>query len=124
MLNLIYLFAITGGGHRDHRWQRLQGDVAMLASSRCVCEVGEVPEDVKSKIMSMEPKDIPLQQRRCLYNQMGRRLRHDDMPKGLLEQYAGCLGNDKKRFSMLRHFICDKQMRLRLQLDRTIYVHT
>lgn len=75
-------------------------------------EVGELPDDVKAKIMNLEPKDIPLQQRRCLYNQMGRRLKHPDMPKGLLEQYVGCLGNDKKRFSLLRHFICDKQMKL------------
>lgn len=71
-----------------------------------------MPPDVQEKVQKMETKDIPLADRRRLYNQLGRRLKNKDIPAGMLEQYLANQGNGPKRFEMLKAFICDKTMTL------------
>ena len=55
---------------------------------------------------------MPIEERRKLYNQINRRLKHQDMPAGLLEQYLACPAGSNKKFEFLKAFICDKSMRL------------
>ena len=61
----------------------------------------------------MSQSDIPIAERRRLYNQLGRRLKSPDMAPGLLEQYLSAGSNkDTKRWEYLKAFIVDKSMTL------------
>lgn len=74
--------------------------------------MGALPDDIKAKVMSMSKDELPLAERRRLYNQMARRCKSENgLPPGLVQQYTACLGNLPKRFEMLKHFICDRDMR-------------
>ena len=61
----------------------------------------------------MGKDDLPITERRKLYNQLARRCKSDaGLPAGLVQQYTQCMGNTAKRWEMLKHFICDRDMRL------------
>lgn len=66
--------------------------------------------------MSLQQSDLAIDERRRLYNQLGRKLKGPGMPAGSLEQYLACASGSGKKFEFLKHFICDKTMRLDLSL--------
>lgn len=75
-------------------------------------QVGNIPEAVKQRVMGMKKSDLSIEDRRRLYNQMGRRMKHtQELPAGMLEKYTSALGCADKRFDLLKHFICDRGMR-------------
>lgn len=68
-------------------------------------------EEAKEKIRAMNQSDVPISQRRALYNQMGRRVKNEaGLKPGLVEKYNACLSNGKERFKLLKEFIIDADM--------------
>ena len=67
-------------------------------------------EETKDKIREMSQADIPISQRRALYNQMDRRMKRGHLKPGLVEKYQQCLGNSKERWNLLREFLIDENM--------------
>lgn len=67
-------------------------------------------EDAKEKIRNMSQADIPLAQRRALYNSMNRRFRSGGLKPGLLQKYNSCLSERKQRWKLLKEFIIDEDM--------------
>ena len=61
----------------------------------------------------MSAKDLPIQERRKLYNALQRRMNNPvGLKPGLVEKYLACKGQDKKRFDMLKEFLTDPDMNL------------
>ena len=68
-------------------------------------------EEAKEKIRALSQSDVPIGQRRALYNQMGRRVKNSvGLKPGLVEKYNSCLSNGKERFKLLKEFIIDADM--------------
>ena len=68
-------------------------------------------DDVKAKIRDMAQSDIPIAERRALYNQMGRRMKNGHgLKAGLVQKYNACLTDQKERFKLLKEFMIDEQM--------------
>ena len=67
-------------------------------------------EATKAKIRGMSQGDIPIAQRRALYNGMNRRFRSGGLKPGLLQKYNACINEKKNRFKMLKEFIIDEDM--------------
>ena len=75
--------------------------------------MGQIPEDVKAKVMALNKDSLPIAERRRLYNQMNRRMKHrEGLPQGLVEQFTALSAQSPKRFELLKEFICDRNMRL------------
>lgn len=66
----------------------------------------------KSKIRNLSQGDIPISQRRALYNQMDRRFKRGGalLPAGLTLKYQQAMGNAKERFALLKEFIIHEDM--------------
>ena len=76
-------------------------------------QVGKLPEEVKQKVLSLGKDDLPIAERRRLYNQMNRRLKHPEgLPEGLAEKFNSLSAQSPKRFELLKEFICDRDMQL------------
>ena len=73
-------------------------------------KVTPMDEETKRKIRDMSQADIPINQRRALYNQMDRRMKRGHLKPGLVEKYQKCLGNSKERWNLLREFMIDENM--------------
>ena len=54
---------------------------------RAISEVASMTEEQKAKIKSLTQDQVPIQQRRALYNQLNRRIEH---PRGLKPGSSGC----------------------------------
>ena len=68
-------------------------------------------QEEKDKIRSLSSQDIPIEKRRTLYNQMGRRFSHPTgLKPGLLQKYQSCISDKKQRFNMLKEFIISEDM--------------
>ena len=67
-------------------------------------------EKTKDKIRDLAQKDIPINQRRALYNQLDRRMKRGNLKPGLVEKYNQCMGNSKERWNILREFMIDENM--------------
>ena len=67
--------------------------------------------ETKEKIRNMSQGDIPINERRALYNQLGRRMKHPQSLKpGAIEKYTACLGSSKDRFQVLKEFLIDENL--------------
>ena len=74
-------------------------------------QVGNLPSHVRDKVLSLQPSDIPLTERRKFYNQLARRCTGPhELKEGLAEMYRASMSNAQKRFEMLKHFLIDKNM--------------
>ena len=59
----------------------------------------------------MSSKDMPIEERRVLYNALGRRMANPvGLAPGLVEKYTACAGCNKKRFELLKEFMLDHDM--------------
>ncbi len=68
-------------------------------------------EDAKQRIRGMQQQEIPIEKRRALYNQMGRRFKNPaGLKPGLLQKYNACLSSKKDRFTLLKEFLIDPNM--------------
>lgn len=86
------------GGEAEHqdRWEDLRRTSDSQENGIIITQVGELPPKVQKKVQNMDTKDIPLADRRRLYNQLGRRLKNPDVPAGLLEHIFGASGQRPK----------------------------
>ena len=74
-------------------------------------KVSNMTDGEKEKIRSLQSSEIPIKQRRALYNQMGRRFQHPNgLKAGLLQKYNSCASDQKQRFNMLKEFIISEDM--------------
>lgn len=64
----------------------------------------------KAKIRQLSQQDIPIQQRRALYNKLDRRIKRGGLKAGLVEKYAECIGNSRARFAILREFLISEDL--------------
>lgn len=65
----------------------------------------------KNRIRELSQSDIPIRERRALYNQMQRRMNNEaGLPAGLVAKYNSCLNQSKERFKLLKEFIIDENM--------------
>ena len=68
-------------------------------------------DKTKEKIRELSQSDVPIGERRALYNQLGRRMKHQQgLKPGLIQKYAACLGNSKERFQLLKEFLIDENL--------------
>lgn len=68
-------------------------------------------EKTKEKIRELSQSDVPINERRALYNQLGRRMKHaQGLKPGLIQKYTSCLGNSKERFNLLKEFLIDENL--------------
>ena len=67
-------------------------------------------EEQKQKVRELSQADVPINQRRALYNQLERRIKRGNLKPGLVEKYNHCLGNAKERWNFLREFMIDENM--------------
>ena len=75
--------------------------------------MGQIPDELKAKVLALGKDDLPIAERRRLYNQMNRRMKHPEgLPQGLVEQFTSLSAQSPKRFELLKAFICDRNMRL------------
>lgn len=64
-----------------------------------------------SKVRQMSQADIPIAERRALYNGMARRVKSGiGLKPGLVQKYNACISSKKERFAMLKEFIIDESM--------------
>ena len=59
-------------------------------------------DETKQKIRELSQADVPIGERRALYNQLGRRMKHSGL--------KACLGNSKERFQLLKEFLIDENL--------------
>ena len=77
----------------------------------CIPKVSPIDEETKDKIRELSQSDIPIDQRRALYNQLGRRMKHKQgLKPGLIQKYSACLGNSRERFQLLKEFLIDENL--------------
>ncbi len=63
------------------------------------------------KVRAMSQSDIPIAERRALYNGMSRRIKSGvGLKPGLVQKYNACISSKKERFAMLKEFIIDESM--------------
>lgn len=67
-------------------------------------------DEMKAKVRGMSQGDIPIRERRALYNSMGRRFKGPGLKPGLLQKYNACLNSTKERWKLLKEFIIDEDM--------------
>ena len=73
-------------------------------------KVKNMSEDQAQKVREMSQTDIPIQQRRALYNGLARRMAAGKLKAGLVEKYIAAASSRKDRFSLLKEFIIDEDM--------------
>ena len=84
-------------------------------------QVNSFDEAERQKIRDMASKDIPIEERRTLYNALGRRMANPvGLPPGLVEKYTACAGCNQKRFELLKEFMLDADMPLNCNYLLTI----
>lgn len=67
--------------------------------------------DAAEKIRSLQQKDIPITQRRSLYNSLARKMKSGvGLKPGLVQKYQSCITSKKDRFELLKEFLIDPQM--------------
>lgn len=90
----------------------------------CFCFICERPSSFKmfpakvkgmtdeqaEKVREMSQTDIPIQQRRALYNGLARRMAAGKLKPGLVEKYNSAASSRKERFALLKEFIIDEDM--------------
>eukprot|EP00435_Cladocopium_sp_Y103_P075951 s26_g70.t1 len=60
-------------------------------------------DEAKAKIRSLQKNDIPIEERRALYNSMARRFRNPSgLKPGLLQKYNACISDQRERFKLLK----------------------
>lgn len=65
----------------------------------------------KDKIRQLSQGDIPIAERRALYNSLSRRMKHSaGLKPGIAEKYAAAMGNSKERFQILKEYLCDENL--------------
>lgn len=73
--------------------------------------MGELSGDAKDKIRGLSQSDIPIAQRRALYNSMARKMKNGaGLKPGLVAKYQACLSQTKERWRLLKEFIIDENM--------------
>ena len=76
-----------------------------------VIKVAEMSDEAKEKIRSMQKTDIPIEERRALYNSMARRFRNPNgLKPGLLQKYNACISDQRERFKLLKEFMISEDM--------------
>ena len=73
-------------------------------------KVSPMTDETKQKIRELSQADVPIGERRALYNQLGRRMKHSGLKAGLVQKYTACLGNSKERFQLLKEFLIDENL--------------
>ena len=82
-----------------------------MKSFETLAKVKGLGEDAGQKIRDMSSKDMPIEERRVLYNALGRRMSNPvGLAPGLVEKYVACAGRNKKRFELLKEFMLDHDM--------------
>ena len=68
-------------------------------------------DEEKEKIRNMSQSDIPMKERRALYNSMQRRMKNGvGLKAGLVEKYNAACTSRKERFNLLKEFMIDENM--------------
>lgn len=68
-------------------------------------------EEQAAKIRAMSQSDIPIQERRALYNSMQRKMKSGiGLKPGLVEKYNQACSSRKERFQLLKEFMIDESM--------------
>lgn len=63
------------------------------------------------KIRAMSQSDIPIEERRSLYNSLQRKMRSGvGLKAGLVEKYNAACSSRKERFKLLKEFMIDPSM--------------
>ncbi len=75
-----------------------------------ISKVQHLTDNQKGKIRELSQSDIPIQQRRALYNQMARRMKGPNLKPGLVEKYTSASSSRKERFQLLKEFLVDENM--------------
>lgn len=73
-------------------------------------KANDFDENQKGAIRGLSQGDIPIQQRRALYNAMNRRMKAGNLKAGLVEKYNAACQSRKERFSLLKEFLIDENM--------------
>ena len=73
-------------------------------------KANEMDEAQKTMVRGLSQGDIPIQQRRGLYNAMNRRIKAGNLKPGLVEKYNAACSSRKDRFSLLKEFLIDENM--------------
>ena len=73
-------------------------------------KVRDMNEQQKATVRGLSQTDIPIQQRRALYNGLARRMAAGKLKPGLVEKYNAAAASRKDRFSLLKEFIIDEDM--------------
>lgn len=68
-------------------------------------------DEEKEKIRNMSQSDIPMKERRALYNSMQRRMKNGvGLKAGLVEKYNAACTSRKERLNLLKEFMIDENM--------------
>ncbi len=68
-------------------------------------------DEAQAKVRELSQADIPIAQRRTLYNRMERRMKSGvGLKPGLVQKYNACIGSKKERFQLLKEFMIDESM--------------
>ena len=68
-------------------------------------------DEEKEKIRNMSQSDIPIKERRALYNSMQRRMKNGvGLKAGLVEKYNAACTSRKERLNLLKEFMIDENM--------------
>ena len=68
-------------------------------------------DEEKEKIRNMSQSDIPMKERRALYNSMQRRMKNGvGLKAGLVEKYNAACTSRKEKFNLLKEFMIDENM--------------
>lgn len=102
---------------QHHKFREYIGD-SMLP------KVSPMTEETKAKIREMSQADVPIGERRALYNQLGRRMKHSGLKPGLVQKYTACLGNSKERFQLLKEFLIDENLLDTEVIYMDVWFHT
>ena len=87
-------------------------------------KVSPMTEETKAKIREMSQADVPIGERRALYNQLGRRMKHSGLKPSLVQKYTACLGNSKERFQLLKEFLIDENLLDTEVIYMDVWFHT
>lgn len=74
----------------------------------CLAQVTDLTPEQAAKISSMSSKDFPIEDRRCWYNALNRRMNRGNLKPGLLEKYMAAQGS--QRWEMVKAFMIDPDM--------------
>ena len=76
-----------------------------------IAKVSDLTEEQKAKVRELAQADIPIEERRKLYNRLERRMKNPhNLKPGLIEKYVAAASSRKERFSLLKEFIIDENM--------------